>query len=182
MPKKFGSIKRINTVRDDDSLKRNLNIYVLCEDSNSFLTEANQIVKTNLKTWLSRNKMLNDSIDILDGKVVNYGIEFVAVGSNNRPKYDILTDAISQLKIDFSTLPDFGETFFITNVLSSLKKVDGLLDVISVKIVPKNGGVYSDSIFSFEDNTSADKRYINIPLNVVMELRFPNSDIKGTII
>lgn len=182
MPKKFGSIKRINAVRDDDSLKRNLNIYVLCEDSNGFLTEANQIVKTNLKTWLSRNKMLNDSIDILDGKVVNYGIEFVAVGSSNRPKYDILTDAISQLKIDFSALPDFGETFFITNVLSSLKKVDGLLDVISVKIVPKNGGAYSDSTFSFEDSTSADKRYINIPLNVVMELRFPNSDIKGTII
>lgn len=182
MPKKLGSIKRINCIRDDDSLKRNLNIYVLCEDSNGYLTEANQIVKSNLKTWLSRNKMLNDSIDILDGKVVNYGIEFVAVGSNNRPKYDILTDAVGQLKKDFSALPDFGETFFMTNVLSSLKKVDGLLDVVSVKIVPKNGGVYSDSIFSIDDNTSADKRYINIPLNVVMELKYPNSDIKGTII
>lgn len=182
MPKKYGSIRRVNVIRDDDSLKRNLNIYVLCEDSSGLLTQANQTVKNNLKTWLSKSKMLNDSIDILDGKIVNYGIEFVALGGNDRPKYDILADAIAQLKKDFAMLPEFGETFFITNVLSSLKKVNGLLDVISVNIVPKNGGVYSDSVFSITENTSPDKRYVNVPLNVVMELKYPNTDIKGSII
>lgn len=181
MPFKFGSIKRVNVIRDDDSLKRNLNLYVLCEDENGYLTSANETVKNNLKTWLSRSKMLNDSIDILDGKIVNYGIEFDVVGSLDRAKYDILTDCVSQLKTDFSQLPDFGETFFITNVLSSLKKVEGVLDVISVKIIQKNGGAYSSSIFNIDGSTSTDKRYINIPQNVVMELKYPNSDIKGTV-
>jgi len=182
MPVKFGSIKRINVIRDDDSVKRNLNLYVLCEDESQNLIVPNLSVKKNLKTWLLRNKMVNDSIDILDGKIVNYGIQFIAVGASDKSKYDVLTSAVNQLKNDFSTLPDFGETFFINDVYSSLKKVDGIVDVVSVTIVVKNGDQYSDTVFSISENTSSDKRYINIPLNVVMELKYPDSDIKGTII
>ena len=58
----------------------------------------------------------------------------------------------------------------------------GVNECIVVKIVPKNGGAYSDSIFNIDNNTSKDKRYINVPLNVVMELKYPNTDIKGTVL
>jgi hypothetical protein len=182
MPNKYGAIKRITIRRDDNSLKRNLNLFVLCEDSNGYLTAPNKTVKNNLKNWLLRNKMINDSIDILDGKVVNYSINFTALGSNDRSKYDILTDAINQLKKDFSMTMDFGEPVVITKVYDSLKKVNGIIDVTSVKIEERIGGKYSDSQFNFKANTSSDGRFINTPLNVVMELRFPSSDIKGTIL
>lgn len=182
MPQKYGSVKRVTIKRDDNSLKRNLNLYVLCEDANGFLTTGNQTVKNNIKNWILRNKMINDSIDILDGKVVNYGITFSALGSNDRSKYDILTDAINQIKMDFSMTADFGEALIITKVYDSLKKVDGLLDVLSVKIEEKIGGIYSDSQFNFKANTSSDGRLINVPTNVIMELKYPNSDIKGTIL
>lgn len=182
MPSKFGAIKRINVIKDSNSLKRNLNLYVLCEDSNAKLATPNQTVKNNLKTWLSQYRMINDSIDILDGKIVNYGISFTAIGSNDKSKYDILANAINQLKTDFSRLPNFGETFLITDVYTSLKKVDGLVDVVDVKIELKNGGQYSDVYFDIKGNTSSDERYIEVPLNVVMELKFPNDDIKGTIL
>ncbi len=181
MPAKYGSIKRVNVIRDDDSLKRNLNMYVLCENSSGYLTYGNQIVKNNLKTWLSRNKMINDSIDILDGKIVNYGIKFKAVASPDRPKYDVLTDAINQLKLDFAQLPDFGESLFVSKVLTSLKKVDGLLDVVSVEFTQKAGGSYSNVTFDFKRNMP-NNRYLEVPNNVVMELKYPNSDIEGSII
>jgi hypothetical protein len=48
--------------------------------------------------------------------------------------------------------------------------------------VPKIGDVYSDASFNFEKNASSDGRFIKVPLNVVMELKYPKSDIKGTII
>ena len=182
MPNKYGSVKRVTVVRDDNSLKRNLNLYVLCEDQSKLLTTPNQTVKKNIKNWLLRNKMINDSIDILDGKVVNYGITFTAVGSNSRTKYDILTEAINQIKSDFSMTSDFGESVVISMVHDALKKVNGLTDVVSVVIEAKIGGVYSDSQFNFKANTSSDGRFIKVPLNVVMEIKFPNSDIKGTII
>jgi hypothetical protein len=182
MPNKYGSVKRVTIMRDNNSLKRNLNLYVLCEGADGFLAAGNQTVKSNIKNWLLRNKMINDSIDILDGKVVNYGITFTAIGSNDKSKYDTLTDAINQLKADFSMLSDFGETLNITDVYNSLKKVNGIVDVVSVSIDEKIGGVYSDSQFNFKANTSSDGRYINVPANVVMELKYPNSDIKGTIL
>jgi len=182
MPNKYGSVKRAAIIRDNNSLKRNLNLYVLCDGPDGLLTIGNQTVKNNIKNWLLRNKMINDSIDILDGKVVNYGITFTAIGSNDKSKYDILTDAVNQLKADFSMLPDFGEVLNITDVYNSLKKVNGIIDVVSVSIDEKIGGVYSDSQFSFKANTSSDGRYINVPANVVMELKYPNSDIKGTIL
>ena len=182
MPNKYGSVKRVTVVRDDNSLKRNLNLYVLCEDQSKLLTTPNQTVKKNIKNWLLRNKMINDSIDILDGKVVNYGITFTAVGSNSRTKSDILTEAINQIKSDFSMTSDFGESVVISMVHDALKKVNGLTDVVSVVIEAKIGGVYSDSQFNFKANTSSDGRFIKVPLNVVMEIKFPNSDIKGTII
>jgi len=182
MPRKFGSIKRVSIYRDDNSLKRNLNIYLLCEDQENKLIEPNLLVKNNVKTWLLRSKMINDSIDLLNGKIINYGIKFTAVGSSDMSKYDVLVSAINQLKADLAMLPDFGETLFITNIYNSLKKVNGIIDVTSVEIEPKVGGIYSDARFDFVANTSNDKRYINIPLNVVMEIKYPDSDIKGTIL
>jgi len=182
MPSKFGSVKRVNVVRDDNSLKRNLNMYVICLGEDGFLTEPNITVKNNIKTWLLKSKMINDSIDILNAKVVNYGINFQAIGRADRPKYDVLSDAIAQLKKDFLLMPEIGETFSISSIYDSLKKVDGILDVTKVVIEEKVGGIYSDASFSFKENISADNRYIKVPLNVIMELKYPNDDIKGTII
>lgn len=182
MPTKFGSIKRVSVNKDENTVRRNLNIYLLCEDANEYLTLPNQSVKSNVKTWLNKNKMINDSIDILDGKVINYGITFTAIGSNDKSKYDTLTEAITQLKKDFSRIPDFGEAFSITDVYDSLKKVEGIIDVTSVVIEDKVGDIYSDAYMNIKKCISSDGRYINVPKNVVMELKYPNSDIKGTIL
>ncbi len=182
MPAKFGSIKRVSVIKDENSLKRNLNLYVLSEDSDGLLTSSNQIVKNNLKHWIEKSKMLNDTIDILDGKIINYGIEFIAIGSPDKSKYDTLSDALEQLRKDFSILPEFGEPFMVNNILLALKKVPSILDVVSVRITSKNGGNYSLSNFNIEENLTADKRYVKVPLNAVMELKFPVSDIKGTIL
>ena len=79
MPSEFGSIKRCHMVRDQDSLKRNLNMYVLAESTTGRLETASSALKDNLKIWLNRYRMVNDTLDILDAKVVNIGIEFEVV-------------------------------------------------------------------------------------------------------
>ncbi len=40
MPPNFGAIKRAMVVRDDDSFKRNLNVYVIAEGANGKLAQA----------------------------------------------------------------------------------------------------------------------------------------------
>jgi len=55
------------------------------------------------------------------------------------------------------------------------------LDVTSAKAVLKVGGEYSDVFYDFQENLSADGRMINIPNNVIVELKLPDIDIKGVI-
>ena len=47
MPSKFGSIKRCSAQRDPDSRRRNLNIYIISEDSFGNLTTSNSTIKNN---------------------------------------------------------------------------------------------------------------------------------------
>ena len=76
IPSKFGKVKRCAVLQDLDSLKRNINLYVVGEDADGKLASTNQTVKQNLKQWLATYKMINDTIDILDAKIFNFGIEF----------------------------------------------------------------------------------------------------------
>ena len=182
MPPKFGSIKRIRVVQDPDSFKRNLNLYVLAEDSNGLLTEANNTLKENLKMWLNNYKMIHDTVDILDGKIVNYGIEYHAIANPEFNKFDVLQEAQNLLAEHFSQPLYMGEPLYITDVYNLLNKnVSGIIDVKSVKITQKSSGPYSRTTYDFNAQTTADGRVLLVPDNTCLELKFPASDIKGTI-
>jgi len=126
--------------------------------------------------------MIHDTVDILDGKIVNFGIEFSAIADPDVNRFEILNDAIAVLQKKFSQPTYMGETIHITDIYSTLNcQVPGIIDVKKVDIVIKEGGAYSSTSFSIDKGISADGRYIEIPQNVSMELKFPNSDIKGAI-
>jgi hypothetical protein len=183
MPSQLGAIKRVNIVQDADSFKRNLNVYVISEDSNGDLVQANAALKGNVKNWIKRYKMINDTIDILDTFIVNIGIEFTAVASEGINKFDLNRAAISFLSERMTrSKKEIGERFFITEVYSLLDAVPGLLDVVDVKIVKKTGSNYSSTTLFLEELTDPDGRFIDIPENVILEIKFPNADIKGTIL
>jgi len=181
MPDRFGMVKRVNVIQDNRSFKRNLNLYIVSEDNAGKLVQSNQSLKSNLKTWLNKNKMISDSIDILDAKIVNFGIQFEAIGEVNQDNIDLLSDAVTALGNKFDKYYDISENIYISDIYSTLKNVEGILDVVSARAFLKVGGNYSDVFYDFEENLSADGRMINIPNNVVVELKFPNIDIKGVI-
>jgi len=181
MPPEFGAIKRCRVIRDHDSLKRNLNIYVVSEAASGAFTSTNATIKENLKIWLNENKMVNDTIDIIDGKIVNIGVNFKVVGRMNVAKYDVQQACYRELRRLFSKKRDLGEPLFITEIFASLNRLDPVVDVSDVKIVQKYGGSYSDIRFDITEQTSADGRYIMIPDNVVVEVKYPRLDFKGVV-
>lgn len=181
MPNKFGAVKRCNIRQDPGSFKRNLNLYILSEDTGGFLTQASSTLKNNLRTWLNRNKMVNDTVDILDAYVVNLGIEFEIIHDLNYNKYDVLTECISVLASKFSEPLLIGEPLYITDVYNYLNDVVGVIDVTKVNIVAKNGGSYSDVSVNIEQLMSPDGRYVSAPDNVAFEIKFPSVDIVGAV-
>ena len=182
MSNKFGSIKRCKVVRDSSSLRRNLNLYVLSEGTDGKLSTASQSLKENLKVWLGKGRMIGDTIDILDGKIVNIGIEFTIVADSSMNNYEVLSDALSTLKNEFSVPLYMGEPLYITDIYNILNKnVPGVVDTKSVKVSLKSGNSYSGVSFDLESATSADGRFIEVPQNVALEVKFTNSDIKGMV-
>jgi len=184
MPSKFGAIKRIKATKDQDSFKRNLNLYVISEDKNGYLTEATISLKNNLKTWIEKNKVVSDTIDILDAKIVNLSIDFVAVGLPGKSKYEVQENALTALREYFSRTPSIGEPFMINDVLSVLKRVSTVLDVKEVTVKTKRGSNYARTPININSSTnnSAYDNTINVPLNVIWEIKYPDADIRGTII
>jgi len=181
MPSQFGAVKRVNVYRDANSVKRNLNLYVISEDSEGNLVASNSVIKNNIKTWLNQSRMINDTIDIIDAKIVNVGIEFVVVGNLESNRSQVLTNAIQSVASLVAQKSEIGEPFFITDIYNILNSTPGVVDTSSVKVVQKSGGNYSTTTFDLTKATSPDGRFINVPDNVIMEVKFPNDDIRGSV-
>jgi len=181
MPPRFGSIKRARIVRDQDSFKRNLNLFLLSENPDGYLTTSSAVLKNNVKTWLNQYKMINDTIDILDPRIINIKINFVAVVDYSQDKMEALNVAITEIQDIFNTQMDIGQPIYITKIYDKLNNLEEVVDVVSVEITNESGGLYSDENLNLKQYISADGRILYAPQNVVYELKYPNLDIKGTI-
>jgi hypothetical protein len=181
MPAKFGTIKRCSVQKDPDSQKRNLNFYILSEDTEGKLMISNSTIKNNLKTWLNKFRMINDTIDVLDPYILNFGIEFVVTPAEAADKYKVLDNSITKLKEHFAETFFIGEPLYISDIYKALKDVDGVLDVVKVKINNKTGGKYSGASMLINENLSPDGSYLVVPKNAVLELKYPEIDLVGKV-
>ena len=181
MPAKFGMIKRVAILKDADEFKRNVNIYVMSENSSGKLTVANTTLKNNLKNWITQYKMISDTIDILDAEIVNFDVSYEILTDINSNRFDVVSACNQKLAAKFAMKQDIGEPIKITDIYRELQKVNGVVDVTSVDIGLKSGGIYSESNYDFDAALSADGRMIEAQPNVVFELKYPNIDIKGSI-
>ena len=180
MPAKFGKIKRVSVQKDPNSERRNLNMFVIAENSFGKLTTANTTLKNNLKTWLNHYRMLSDTVDILDTFIFNFGIEFIITPNSSVDKFDLLRRCTGTIDKMFSTPFFIGEQISISDIYSTLSRVTGVLDVVKVKIVSRTGTNYSNVQFNINQNTSPDGTFIMIPKNVIAELKY-STDIVGKI-
>jgi len=182
MPPKFGAVKRVAVQQDTDSIKRNLNVYVVSEDTDNNLAQTNTTVKENIKFWLSQYKMINDTVDILDARIVNIGIEYIVKSSPDFNRFEVLDKAREELVLYFSDYHfEIGEALSISDIHNTLKRVRGVQDVIDVKIVHQSGVGYSDVFYDVFTNLSDDGRTLYIPENYIFEIKKEDFDIKGTI-
>lgn len=181
MHSKYGSIKRCSVQKDPDSLKRNLNMYIISEDQYGKLIKSNATIKNNLKTWLDQYRMINDTVDILDAHILNFGIDFVVTATKGVNKFDLLAACTAMLRAKFSVGYYIGEPIYISDIYAELKKVTGVLDVNSVKLTSKAGSRYSNVQININKNLSPDGSVLVIPNNVVVELKYPQADVRGKV-
>ncbi len=181
MHSKFGNIKRVSIQKDPDSLKRNLNLYVISESPQGKLIKSNATIKNNLKTWLSHYRMINDTIDILDAYIINLGIEFSVDVPATADRNKVMAECLMRLQNEFAEGFFIGEHFIISNIYAALKSVQDVLDVVNVNIINKTGNQYSNIIYSINHNLSPHGNQLMCPKNAIFEIKFPAVDIKGKV-
>jgi len=182
MPSKFGKVKRANVVRDVDSLKRNLNVYLLSENSVGNLTPPNQTIRENTRIWLNKYRMINDTIDVLDARVVNIGIRFKVLPELDINRYELLETCVQKLKDEYLNIKfNVGEAVYISEIYKLLNDVPGVVDTMEVELFNKTGGLYSNYRFDIDSNLSDDGRFLILPEDTAAEVLFPDTDIVGAV-
>ena len=125
---------------------------------------------------------MNDVVDIYDAKIVNFGVDYKVVLDTRFKDINIIGRCNNAIRDYFSNQLYIGEPIYITRLYSILSKVDGVADVKTVRINQRRGSDYSSVNINFDDALSADGTYIVTPKNAIMELKYPNRDIRGTLI
>ena len=156
-------------------------MYILSEDAFGKLITTNSTIKNNLKIWLNQYRMVNDTIDILDPYIINIGIDFMVKTVDGANKYSVLDACVEALRKMYSTPFFIGEPFSISDVYRELKDVNGVLDVVKVKLANKTGVNYSGSTIDLNSNLSPDGTSLIVPKNAIVEIKYPQTDVKGRI-
>ena len=182
MPSGLGGIKRAVAYKDASSLKNNINLFLLSEDEQGKLSLPTASLKNNVRFWLTKYKLLNDSVDIFDAKIVNVKIDFIAVAESGYDRASVLARLKRQLaKYLRDNQNDIGEPIYVTRLINAANEVDGVADIVRMDVARKTGANYSSTVYNVDSNYSSDGRKIFIPKNVIWEVKFPLQDINGEV-
>ena len=160
-----------------------LDMYVLGYNSSKQLTTTSSTFKRNLSTYLSQYRMVNDTISIKDGFVVNIAVDFSIVLRPNYSGNQVLNRCISLLKNYFSIDKwQMNQPIFLTDIQVMLDKVEGVQTVKSVEISNKAGASSGYSKY-FYDVKGATQNNTVFPSQdpCIFEVKCPNSDIRGSV-
>jgi hypothetical protein len=159
-----------------------INMYVLGYNSDKKLTTINPAVRENLKTYLGEYRVLTDAVNIIDGFIVNIGVDFEIVTYSNYNKTEVLAACLSELQNYFNIDNwTFNKPINISEIELILANVEGVMSVPSVRvynICGDGGNGYSPNKYNINEATKGKIIYPSLD-PCVFEVRFPNKDIKG---
>lgn len=159
-----------------------VNLYVLGYTQQQKLTPLTRVVKENLKTYLNEHRILTDGVNILDGFIVNIGIDFDIKVYGNYNKTEVLLECIDELKeyfqIDRWT---FNQPINISEVELLVANVEGVQSVQKMEFHNKFGGEYSSNRYNIGEATQGKILYPSLDPSV-FEIKFPDRDIRGRVV
>ena len=158
-----------------------INMYVLGYDQNKKLTTLNQAIKQNLKTYLGEYRMITDGVNIIDGFIVNIGVDFEIICYQNYNKSEVLSACLTELQSYFEIDNwTFNKPINISEIELILANVEGVMSVPLVKInnLCAGDGNYSPNKYNIDTATKGKIVYPSLD-PCIFEVKYPNKDIKG---
>ena len=193
MPSIFGSVAKAYITPDEqnnittanlmDTVANPLalNLYVLGYNNNKQCVPLNAAVKSNVKNYIDRYRMLTDSINIRDAYVINIGVNFDVLPLPNYNGNQVLLECIQRLKDHFSIDKwQIGQPIAYSEILIELTKAKGVQMISNLAIVNLYGDEYSNVFYDIKSATRNGVVYPSLD-PAIFEIKYPNIDIQGKL-
>jgi len=161
-----------------------LDLFVLSYNINGNLTQTSAALKQNLSTYLSQNRVINDSVKIKDAFIINIGVDFDIIVYPQYNSNEVIFNCINTLKEYFNIDNwQINEPIIMKDLYILLDKIEGVQTVKNITITNKNGEVLGYSPYSY-DIIGATRNGTVFPSidPMIFELKYPNNDIKGKVV
>lgn len=189
MPSDYGSVTKAyieqpKLTDNQISTIETLNLYILSQNSLGNLDYATTVLKNNLRTYLSQNRMIGDNIEIKDAFIINIGVDFEIIVTPQFNNNEVLLSCISALKSYFEISKwQLNEPIMLRDLYILLDKIKGVQTVKNVSITNKAGTTSGYSQYAYDIAGATQNQVIYPSLDPsIFELRYPNQDIKGKVV
>ncbi len=182
MPGKFGAPAKVAITENNNKIT----IQILSYDQNGKLTQTvSNVLKSNLATYLSKYRMINDYISIDVAKVIDLSFEIYIVLESNVNRGQVITEVINQISNYMAPENrELGENVNVSDVRRLIQNTSGVLTLSDLKVFNMVGGLYSTSETSqrYVDKATKQIQLIDDTIYAeptqVYQVRFDNKDIK----
>jgi hypothetical protein len=188
MPSRYGTVAKAYiekpTLNNQVSTISTLCLYVLSQNSLNQFQQATNTLKKNLRTYLSQNRMIGDSIEIKDAYPINISIDFEIIVLPNFINSQVVLSCINSLKEYFSRDKwQINQPIITNDLFVRLDQIEGVQTVKDIKFLNKTGASlgYSQYAYDLEGATLNKVIYPSLDPSI-FEVRFPNNDIKGRVV
>jgi hypothetical protein len=161
-----------------------INTYILSYDSNKNLVRPNSALITNLITYLKNFRMITDGVNVIDGYIINIGVSFAVTVYKGFNKKDVLSNCIATVQ-DFFNIDNwnFSQPINLSQLQLQIAKVDGVQSIVNVDIYNLTAldGNYSSVQYDIAAATKNGVIYPSVDPSI-FEVKYPDSDIRGSVI
>lgn len=198
MPPQYGNVFRVYAEADQEDM--NTNIFILTKDEDGKLKNSgNQTIKLNVASYLKNYRILNDFVQIYDGRIINIGIKFSIHVEPSSNKRQVLANCIDGLGQYFSIDKwQMNQPIYLSQVSELLRSFPGVINVINLGFYNKIGNKYSTDVLSNsnmhdlsdvvratqmgETEIYAVNNTIYGSPTTMFEIKYPEKDIIGSVI
>lgn len=182
MPGKYGVPFRCGVFEEQNKIK----IYVLGLDADGKLSNnSTSTIRDNIATYLADYRMINDYVQITNGRIVNLSFEVDLYIDKKYPQSQIISQVINEIK-NYMVISKYemGDNIYMSPLFEIINGVGGVLNVLDVRVFNKVGDKYSlneisqsysDTVTKQIDLTS-DFTLFGEP-TTMFEVKYPNVDI-----
>ena len=181
MPNNFGRVVRAGLKKDERNPLAT-QLFVISQDSQGKMRVAPDALKKNLRKYINEFRLISDAIDVLDGIIINYGVEFTLITHPHANKALVVSKVLSKLqKISQIKYFQIDQPLVEADIINAIISTDGVLSLVNLNIVnysgARLGNQYSDYALDMAKNKFKGL-YVGPP-GSIFELRYPGSDLIG---